>query len=147
MSPFYTCRCNLYLHNVEYVKLKPGCLHVEKKDVLKQIRLIEVQIDILKRFKVKRVKYPLTSFLPDEADGKSGQSLRYLPLSGLVLRAFQSELAVNFTLKSNFPPTLLEHDLVRKSQVAALMILYFCDSLEEGFRYSLRIIQVSLLQS
>ena len=136
--------CNMYLHNVEYVKLKPGCLHVEKKDVLKQIRLIEVQIDILKRFKLKRVKYPLTSLFSTDDGDHQPSSNRYLPPSGLVLRAFQSELAVSFTGRSHFPPTLLEHDLVRKSQIAALMILYFSDSLEEGFRHSLRIIQVSL---
>lgn len=132
--------CNMYLHNIEYINLKPGCLHVEKKGVLKQIRLIETQIEILKRFKLKKVSYPLTSLLTNDDEQPTDQSL-----SGRLLWAFQRELSITLT-KLPYPPTLLEHDVVRKSQITALLILYFCDNLEEGFRYSLRIIQVSLSQ-
>ncbi|KAJ6217183.1 hypothetical protein RDWZM_008340 [Blomia tropicalis] len=137
--------CNMYLHNMEYVtQTKPGSLHVTRKDVIKQIRLIETQIEVLKRFKLKRVSFPVT--YPIEVNDQQLEPNQYVPLVGQVLRSMQMEQSIKIG-KSMFAPTLLEHDIIRKSLITSLIILFFCDNLEEGFRYSLRLIQDHQLDS
>lgn len=140
--------CNMYLHNMDYVNIRSGCLSVEKKDVFKQIRLIEFQIEILKRFKMKNVSFPTTVHV-DSLDSllsvlnDSGHTLpQPIPAyTAYVLHTFQTELALKIS-SSLYPPTFLEHDTNRKSLIVSFIILHFCDTIEEGFRYSLRIIQV-----
>ncbi|KAH9422529.1 Zinc finger FYVE domain-containing protein 26 [Dermatophagoides pteronyssinus] len=136
--------CNMYLHNFDFIRLKRGCLSVDKKDVYKQIRLIELQIDILRRFRRRKILFPVTIIMNndnvDELENQFKKSKTYRSSSStpLILSAYalaylqrqiwqqfssssslmeQTEQKSSSSLRLPYPPTLLEHDPIRKSLI------------------------------
>nr|XP_046908794.1 uncharacterized protein LOC124490361 [Dermatophagoides farinae] len=188
--------CNMYLHNIDFIRLKRGCLSVDKKDVYKQIRLIELQIDILRRFRRRKIHFPVAITITDNIDDlenyfktsilsnypRNRSSSTSLILSSYALAHLQRQILQEqqqfshlesikmMTLRLPYPPTLLEHDPIRKSLITAFVILYYGQKnissntisvttvnrnenlakvdddadnvdIEDGFRCALRIIQ------
>ncbi|KAF7487947.1 Zinc finger FYVE domain-containing protein 26 [Sarcoptes scabiei] len=150
--------CNIYLHNIDFIKIKHGCLVVEKQDVFKQISLIELQIDLLKRF--EKISYPISCRLYSVEELEHylmewSISERPLFLSAFLLSLLETKLNIKID-RLPYPPTLLEYDYVRKSLITALIILYYdqkslpqqsgseteiINRFEDGFRCALRIIE------
>lgn len=140
-------RCNMYLHNMDYSKVKPGCLVIEKRDVLKQIKQIEFQINLLAQFKLKKVRYPIEFRLVEQTEQElinwAGQIDHFMLLiTCYVLHNLQSTLNI-VLVHNSFPPTLLEQDAARKNVVAALIIVHYCSTIQEGFQCALRTIEVN----
>lgn len=157
--------CNMFLHTAETSNVRPGCLVIDKKKILKQIKLIELQIEVLKRLHTKQVTFPVSVLsLPTEeiettlannidkltptwrvAHLVAVHALRSLPTSGGddgdKRPADDSHLSLK-TTEWLLPPTLLENDIDRKCLITSLIILHFGANIEEGFRCSLSIIQV-----
>ncbi|OTF81702.1 hypothetical protein BLA29_004671, partial [Euroglyphus maynei] len=134
--------CNMYLHNIDFIRLKRGCLSVDKKDVYKQIRLIELQIDILRRFWRRKIHFPVTIMIKsDNVDdlenhfktlnyGSTSQILSAYAFAHLrrqfsSLEQTEQKPVQSTTLRLPYPPTLLEHDPIRKSLITAFVILYY----------------------
>ncbi len=107
-------------HCRDFLNLSPGsyrsgCLVMEKEDVMKQMRTLNLQIDITMKFNDKRIK----GFLPldvssDPSDGDEDRS----------------------------PPTILDHNKARKTELTALVTMCYGNSIVEGFTVAQMIIKV-----
>ena len=93
---------------------RSGCLIMDKEEVMRQLRSLNIQIDITIRFHEKRIK----GFLPNA-----------------VYSADESRELKN-------PPTILDHNKSRKTQMAALVAITYGQQISEGFSVSQIIIKV-----
>jgi zinc finger FYVE domain-containing protein 26 len=105
-------------HCTDFLNLSPGsyrsgCLVMEKEDVRKQIRTLNLQIDITMRFNAKQIK----GFLPSDVSSD--------PFG-----------------EDRSPPTILDHNKARKTELTALVTICYGNSIAEGFNIAQMIIKV-----
>ncbi|XP_054154395.1 zinc finger FYVE domain-containing protein 26 homolog [Oppia nitens] len=106
-------------HCKDYLSINPndyrnGCLIMEKEEVMKQIRVLNLQIDITNVFNERRIK----GFLPNEVYS-----------------------AKEFDIGFHSPPTILDHNKARKVQLTALTAISYGSQIAEGFSISQMIIK------
>ncbi|CAG2121128.1 unnamed protein product, partial [Medioppia subpectinata] len=98
--------CNDFL-NLNLNDYRNGCLIMERDSVMRQIRALNIQIDITIRFNQKRIK----GFLPNDV--------------------------ISDTAKAhNTPPTILDHNKARVTELTALTIISYGSQIAEGFSIS-----------
>lgn len=99
-------------------RLIKGCLCFTDAEVEKQIRLIDLQIEITRRFHKKKITLPqaLTA-LQDAINNKSKDIL------------------------SSFVPTILDDNIVSKTQIAVMVLLEYGNDICEGFTVAQQIIK------
>lgn len=97
---------------------RSGCLLMDKSDVTKQIRTLNLQIDITNKFNESKIK----GFLPIDV---------------------MSDANVTKDIRS--PPTLLDHSKARRTELAALVIINFGSTIAEGFTVARQIIKVIII--
>lgn len=91
-----------------------GCLRLPPSDVMKQIRAINLQMEVSSKFSEKAVK----GFVPFDVDDDRAEP-------------FKS------------PPTLLDHNVARKTELAALVVVNCGATIPEGFTLCQQIIKAS----
>jgi len=104
------CRDFLHLSPGDY---RSGCLVMEKDDVTKQMRTLNLQIDITMKFNEKQIK----GFLPIAVTNSNEKDYRN-------------------------PPTILDHSKARKTELTALVTICYGSQIVEGFTVAQMIIKV-----
>ena len=106
-------------HCTDFLSLNPidyrsGCLIMEREEVLRQLRSLNIQIDITIRFYENKIK----GFLPNGV---------YSPNDSRELKTV---------------PTILDHNKARKTELAALVAISYGQKIAEGFAVSQMIVKV-----
>ena len=94
---------------------RTGCLIMEKEEVMRQLRSLNIQIDITNRFHENRIKgfLPIGVYSPDDSSHQ---------------------------MKN--PSTILDHNKSRKTELAALVTISYGKTIAEGFSVSQIIVKV-----
>ncbi|KAI1295432.1 Zinc finger FYVE domain-containing protein 26 [Halotydeus destructor] len=107
----------------------PGCFSLPQEHVQRQIRTMNLQLEIASVFCEKKVKGVIT--FPDELDTSMDSSMDSLQISD----------GVHSPPSLKSPLTLLDNSKGRKTQLAALVAVFAGDSVNESFRYTQQIIK------